>query len=341
MPVLGFKLEVNDGLNGEIFTELAGYPTSGMYPLSYEMTVVSDSLVVGRIYAIRWRAFNSVGDGPASDEILVALADDFVAPTGLTKDYINSSKTVISMSWQAITPGTAPGGNILGYLLQVEDTNTGTKWIAFDGFKLGLPSQLRASVSNLVIGRDYKFSVAAKSFNGIGAWSTPVTYFACVAPGEFSAPARVTSTINSITIQWNHPSNDGGCSVRSFAVWCDDGQGGAFVEVNSDQDTQVRNKPGLTSLLITSPFSAGNLEGRDFRIYVTAFNNDGSTNSEIATIRLGDVPLAPTSKPVKLQAMSSTSSIAVQIAELPQADHEGLAVDSYCLEIDSNLDGVF
>jgi len=271
------------------------------------------------------------------------MSDDFTTPTGLIKDHVNSSKTVISMRWSAITPGTAPGGDILGYLLRVEDTNTGTTWIAFNGTDLSLPTQLRATVPGLVTGRDYKFSVAAQSFNGIGAWSDPVTYFACVPPSKLEAPKRVTTTISSITIEWNHPKAgmDGGCPIQSYAVWCDDGLGGAFSEVNSDNDLLVRNKPGLNTLVITSPFTAGNLEGREYRIYVTAFNRDGSTDSDIATITLGDVPLAPPTAPFKLQSMSSTSTIAVQIDAIPASEQEGLTVVSYCLEIDDNLDNVF
>jgi hypothetical protein len=235
---LGYGLEVNDGLYGTTYTILAGYPISANYPSAYDLTVAADGLIEGRIYSIRWFAYNFVGEGPRSEAILVAMSDDFDAPTGLTKDHLNSSKTIIAMTWNAITAGQTPGGNVLGYVLQVEDSNTGNKWIAFDGSQLALPDQLRASVSGLVTGRDYKFSIAARSFNGIGAWSAQVTYFACQPPQKNVAPWRVTSTVSSITIAWQQIGNDkaNGCPVYSYAVFCDDGLGGAFAEVNTNLD---------------------------------------------------------------------------------------------------------
>lgn len=80
----------------------------------------------------------------------------------------------------------------------------------------------------------------------------------------------------------------------------DDGANGAFTEVNQDNDPLVRNLPGLNQLEITSPFTAGNLFGTSYRIYIEVFNVDSSTASEIATITLGDVPLAPANAPTKV-----------------------------------------
>lgn len=80
----------------------------------------------------------------------------------------------------------------------------------------------------------------------------------------------------------------------------DDGAGGSFTEVNEVDDPQVRNLPGLSQLTITAPFTAGNLYGTDYRIYVETFNIDSSTASEIATITLGDVPSVPANPPTKV-----------------------------------------
>ena len=74
-----------------------------------------------------------MGNGPVSDEIIIAMSDVLQAPLELAKDLLNSSKNVIAMTWQPVTAGISPGGDILGYLLKVEDTNTGATWIAYDG----------------------------------------------------------------------------------------------------------------------------------------------------------------------------------------------------------------
>jgi len=72
-------------------------------------------LVVGKVYALRWKIQNAVGTGLPSDEIYVALSDLLVAPAAIRKIRSLSSKTSINLEWDAVTAGTAPGGTILGY----------------------------------------------------------------------------------------------------------------------------------------------------------------------------------------------------------------------------------
>jgi hypothetical protein len=95
----------------------------------------------------------------------------------------------------------------------------------------------------------------AMNFNGQGVWSDQVTYYSCVPPSVAPAPYRMSSTKTSITVGWKSPSDDGGCSILGYSVHCDDGLGGNFTEVNQFNDPNVRNKPGLFSLEITSPFN--------------------------------------------------------------------------------------
>jgi hypothetical protein len=97
MPILGYILETNDGTSGSAFTAVPGYSASLTYPDSYTITVATDGLVAGRIYSIRWYAYNAIGNGLASEKVLAAVVDDFMAPDGLEKDQVNSSKTRISM----------------------------------------------------------------------------------------------------------------------------------------------------------------------------------------------------------------------------------------------------
>ena len=216
-----------------------------------------------------------------------------------------------------MSPGPAPGGDVLGYRLQVEDTNNGTSWIAFDGQDYGQPLKRSHTVYGLTTGREYQFSVAAISINGDGEWyDPPETFFACIAPSQIDAPLRETSTVDSITINWTSLEQNSGCEILGYAVFVDDGAGGAFTEVNQANDPQVRNLPGLSKLEITSPFTAGDLFGTDYRIYVETFNIDSSTASKIATITLGDVSLAPQNAPTKDQSGSTTTQLLVRIKEL-------------------------
>lgn len=81
--------------------------------------------------------------------------------------------------------------------------------------------------------------------------------------------------------------------ILGYAVYVDDGIGGPFTEVNTDNDALVRNDPGRHELEITSPFTDPTTIGRTFRIKVLCYNVEGETYSDTASIILADVPAAP------------------------------------------------
>ena len=43
--------------------------------------------------------------------------------------------------------------------------------------------------------------------------------------------------MSSITVNWNEPVDNGGCSIQGYSVYIDDGQSGQFIEANSENDT--------------------------------------------------------------------------------------------------------
>ncbi len=137
----------------------------------HKVTVADDDLIPGLIYTFRWYAINAFGSGQLSNEITVALAAFPVATTAITKNMATSSNTSISVSWNPVTSGASPGGDILGYALQVVDSLNGSSWTAFNGTPLGIRTQTKFNVRNLVPGRLYIFTVTAYNFNGAGATS--------------------------------------------------------------------------------------------------------------------------------------------------------------------------
>jgi len=97
------------------------------------LTADLDGLVEGKIYTLRWYAVNSKGPSARSDEIRVALADRLSAPLLIQKVSELSSASSITVRWSSVNPGLSPGGEILGYRLQVNNPETAESWIAFDG----------------------------------------------------------------------------------------------------------------------------------------------------------------------------------------------------------------
>lgn len=77
-------------------------------------------------------------------------------------------------------------------------------------------------------GVNYKFSVKAVNFNGVGADSDEVMLLSCTAPAQVAKLTRVASTNSSITVQWEPPHCNGGCPIIGYKVFIDDGMNGTF-----------------------------------------------------------------------------------------------------------------
>jgi len=114
------------------------------------------------------------GNGPVSDSVSVAIVDKPAAPSLITKNMAQSSKTSLAIEWNAVSVNGAhaPGSEILGYVLHITDPVTGSTWEAFNGVTLGLKTQIRANVLGLVTGKAYDFGVVAWNFNGVGTLSS-------------------------------------------------------------------------------------------------------------------------------------------------------------------------
>lgn len=108
--------------------------------------------------------------------------------------------------------------------------------------------------------------------NGEGPASDPMITYACQAPSVIPAPVRITSTVSSMTLKWQHPKDDGGCLITSYAVFRNDGAGGPInIEANAVNDANVRNRPTLDTLMITN-FPVGSSTGLTFSFKVVAYN---------------------------------------------------------------------
>ena len=69
----------------------------------------------------------------------------------------------------------------------------------------------------------YRFKVQAEAFNGVGPESDVAMMYACTVPQNLSYPLRGETATDSMTLEWEPPSSDGGCPVTSYALFRDDG----------------------------------------------------------------------------------------------------------------------
>lgn len=177
------------------------------------------------------------------------------------------------------------------------------------------------------------------NFNGESLESDVYTFNSCNTPTSFDAPYRITSTSTTITIGWNSPADDGGCPILGYAVFRDDGAGGDIInEVNAVNDPLVRLIPTLNELTVTN-FVA--VTGSAIRFKVTAYNMEGSTDSQFSSIILAGPPLAPTLMPTLIDDLTDDTMISVSLPLIPDSDNGNSAIISYELLCDDGLGGDF
>ncbi len=89
---------------------------------------------------------------------------------------------------------------------------------------------------------------------------------------------KVTKT--TILLTWKAPNYEGGCPVKSFSIFKDNGAGGAFSEVDP---TLVNNIPALRQYTVSLDAAE---TSKIFRFYVTATNIIGTVQSDTVSYKL-------------------------------------------------------
>ncbi len=224
-------------------------------------------LTNGTPYTFTVYATNAIGNGPVStpSPAVTPTSGNTApgAPTGVTATAGNASATV---SWTA--PGNG-GSTITGYTVTV---NPGGATANVAG---GTTS---ATVSGLINGSSYTFTVYATNAIGNGPTSAPS---AAVTPATVpGAPTAVTATASnaSAAVSWTAPSN-GGSPITSYTVTAS--PGGATVSVAG----------GTTSATVSS---LTNGTSYTFTVYATNAIGNGPTSTASAAVTPKTVPGAPT-----------------------------------------------
>ncbi|XP_017160153.1 protein tyrosine phosphatase receptor type Db isoform X12 [Poecilia reticulata] len=156
--------------------------------------ITIQDLTPNKTYYIRVLAFTSVGDGPLSQDLQI------IAKTGVPSQPLDfkgeaKSETSILLSWVAPSTQGGPDSQITGYELvyrRVDDT---------EERKVSFEPATSYLLKNLKPFSTYTFQLAAKSKNGIGAYTnevsidTPQTLFAT----NFRVKAAMK---NSVLLSW-------------------------------------------------------------------------------------------------------------------------------------------
>lgn len=172
--VTAYELYWATGVSPTAFAQLTSYDgTSSVFTFPSGSDA---ALTAGAIYHFKLAARNTRGLGEQSTITSIAATDLLSAPTGLTRTA--GTETRIFLSWDASTPINSPGDDILGYRLYLQNQETGTYDVIFDGQKLATPAQTAFAFSPPQFGSKYVFKVSVLTFNGESPLSAAFTTYA-------------------------------------------------------------------------------------------------------------------------------------------------------------------
>ena len=171
----------------------------------------------------------------------------------------NSSSPVVSV--RRLVEGKGPGKCSMG---------------GVNGLCMGYVNSLSSAppysflMTMLTPGSPYYVRVRAHNMVGFGypALSKPEFQVPTFKPPGAPPPVRlVSSTVDSITVEWDFPRVNGGATVMGFELWMDEWAGGAPRLVFDGTD-----EPTTTTFKIDSSTSFGVVAGRSYRFMVRAVN---------------------------------------------------------------------
>ena len=220
----------------------------------------------------------------------------------------------------------------------MDDGNGGVFTDIFEG--VFEPSIFSYYVTGLITGLQYRFKIRAAGINDQGPESNIASFYACTEPSEFQSPSLIISNITSIQIQWSATRDDGGCSLKGYAVFRDDGNRGSITtEVNASNDRAIRGNPSINEMTITDFPTI--FEGSAFRVNIIAFNSGGrQADSSSQTFILASVPDTPIDSLVSDTSVTSSSVIKVSYGTTSHFNGNS-PILSYSLEIDDGLGGSY
>ncbi|AGL16845.1 fibronectin type III domain-containing protein [Actinoplanes sp. N902-109] len=270
-PITGYDVSTDDGVTWQAL------------PAGGTVTGLSN----GTAYAVRVRARNAVGAGPASDAVTVVPATVPGAPTGLRAAPADASAVL------TFTAPTDNGGDpLLGYEASTDD---GSTWTPLTVNASG--AAVNGRVTGLRNGTAYRIRVRARNGAGAGAPSASTTVTPAAgetppavpaAPAQLSAVPGAASATLTVT-----PGADGGSPVTAYEFSVDGGT--TWQPLPADNVIH-----GLTN-------------GTSYTISVRAVNAVGAGPARTTAVTPRTVPAAPA-----VTAAAGDSSVTLTVT--PGAD---------------------
>jgi fibronectin type 3 domain-containing protein len=198
--VLGFKVYRGTTSGGET---LLTFVNSSMNYL--DLTVTN-----GQPYFYKVSAFNSVGEGPLSNEVTATPSAEATVPGAPTGLYAFRGDQSMSLEWSA--PTNNGGSPITGYNVYRGNASGDLDLLVSLGNVTSYAEQ------GLVNGHTYFYAVSAVNSVGEG----PLSNEANATPASYpSAPRNLTAALDGddVVLTWERPEDDGGFATLNYSVF--------------------------------------------------------------------------------------------------------------------------
>lgn len=267
------------GAGSETYTDVSTYATSMTF----------DSLTPGKLYQVRIRAANLVGNSAWSS--YVDCYPGIVPTRPGTIAFSSPTRNSLTLTWSAISSDDTGGTSsepigVTAYHLYMDNgyggdfelkTSTGDSTVSY-------------TVEYLTPGIFYQFYLTVE--NDIGLTSSPSAVHSMMSGTTVSAPGiptLVEQSSTSISVEWEEPFDNGGTSITEYELtWTKVSDSGTtvFSIVNANSHTFTTSDGLVAGEEYTAVVVASN--------YVTEYFSLTSTSSATGTFYSSDNPSAVT-----------------------------------------------
>jgi hypothetical protein len=172
------------------------------------------SLVLSASYGFFVKASNAIGSSVASNTQFFVCAN-VPSPSTAPVNLEGASEDSITVSWQ--NPANDGDSPITGFKLFINALNDGDWQLAYDG--TGFPTIRQHTVSGLKNGLQYRFRYTSSNQVGESAESPEVTLLCAKTPAAPGQPRYLSSTTESVQMEWTAPDFSGGALVESYNIY--------------------------------------------------------------------------------------------------------------------------
>jgi hypothetical protein len=247
--IIGYDMQIDDGLNGEYRYVIGGNRSANTLQTSVFLTA-EDGLQSGLTYRVRFRAINEIGEGPWSD---IAFVRAVVLPSAPPSPVVTAfDATQIDLTLpRAPDDGDSAGGTAMRYNLHANEGEDGSAFhniTAYDGtaltYSIAAGAAIGASGGTFTVGKVYQFKLTAENEVGDSElrYPAPVTRIALGrAPLQPTQPTidftYSTDTYNNMS--WPMPTPTDSLPLIRYLIYSDLGIPGNSDLVYNSTDMNV------------------------------------------------------------------------------------------------------